>query len=279
MSHCRSLQVALGSVAFMGALTLLAPSAEAQCRIEPLGDSITAGVGSSPHFPGYARGAGYRAHIVALSPVNGIQLVGARSGAVPEWISTGYGWIYDGGAGPVAQPNHSGVPGYRTDELKTAVSQGYPVFPGGSAPNIVLVHAGTNDFIQQVPAATAATNLKSLLTALASKYPSPTTKIIVAQIIPFGPNVAAGMGRPWLNPATMNAEVYAYNTFGIPAAVNALNAAHPQKFSIVDMNTGFWTATLPDGVHPNDYGYAELAQRWRVAIKNVAWSAGCVPTP
>lgn len=279
MSLRKSIQLVLGSIACFCASTLFAPSAKADCRIEPFGDSITAGVGSTYHIYGYPRGAGYRAPLVAVPPVYSIQLVGGRSDAVPEWISTaGYGLVYDGGAGPIAQPNHSGVPGYRTDELKSAVLLNYTVSPGGGAPNIVLVHAGTNDFIQQVSASTVATNLRSLLTALANRYTASTTKIIVAKIIPFGPNVATGMGRPWLNATTMNTDVNTYNS-GIQATVNTLNSTYPQKFSVVDMNTGFSTANLPDGVHPNDAGYVDMAYRWKMAIKNIAWSAGCVPTP
>jgi acyl-CoA thioesterase-1 len=293
----------LGTAACWAAMSFTSPAA-AQCLIEPLGDSITAGVNSTS-LSGIinTRGQGYRSWVALAPPVYGLQLVGAHDDQLPyPYFTQNYGPWSDPGTGPIpvipqnaaliANRFHSGVPGYRLDELAFAVGTFYPVLPALHPPNIVLVHGGTNDLIHdvlQVPnstaAALAAIRLRQLLDALVVKYPSPSTKIIVAQIIPFGGGYAAP-----LNPFVYN---FNHGTFtstgillakGVPQVVQDVNAIYGPRFSIVDLSIiPPFIGTLPtissDGIHPTNEGYQWMAAGWNQAIKSVAFSAGCVPTP
>jgi acyl-CoA thioesterase I len=247
----RSLFIVL---ACLSAFALSSATARATCRIEPFGDSITQGVGSTV--------GGYRYALVTWPSLAGgsslnIQMVGAQ-------IDTTF-------LGLVAanQHYHSGVPGWRNDQLAAvaAALPPYPVYPGYLPPNIVLVHAGTNDIHQGANASTAAFRLQQLLVALSTKYPA--AKIIVAKIIPFGPQPEH---------VVRNQVVAQYNG-AIPGIVTNLNAFYPAsnpKFSIVDMHTSFPTNQLwPDGIHPNDFGYYEMGVRWGTSIQAVAGLAGC----
>ncbi|WP_437671874.1 GDSL-type esterase/lipase family protein [Sorangium sp. So ce131] len=247
----RSLFIALACLA---AFALSPASARATCRIEPFGDSITRGVGSAV--------GGYRYTLVEWPPLVGgsplsIQMVGAQ-------IDTTF-------PGLVAenQHYHSAMSGWRNDQLAAAAASlpPYPVFPEYLPPNIVLVHAGTNDIHQGASASSAAYWLQQLLVALSVKYP--TAKIVVAKIIPFGPQ---------LEHVIRNQVVLQYNG-AIPGIVNNLNAFYPQsnpKFFIADMHAGFPTNHLwSDGIHPNDYGYYEMGVRWSMSIQAIAGLAGC----
>ncbi|WP_437631475.1 GDSL-type esterase/lipase family protein [Sorangium sp. So ce854] len=251
-SSVRSLFTALACLA---AFALSSTSAQAAtCRIEPFGDSITQGYGS---FVG-----GYRYALVTWPPLVGgsplsIQMVGAQ-------VDTTF-------PGLVAanQHHHSGVPGWRNDQLATAAALQPPYFvhPGGQAPNIVLVHAGTNDIHQGASASTAAFRLQTLLVNLSTKYPS--SKLIVAKIIPFGPQPEH---------VARNQVVVQYNA-AIPGIVTNLNAFYPPtnpKFFIADMHAYFPTNHLwPDGIHPTDNGYYEMGVRWSMSIEAIADLAGC----
>ena len=269
MTLRKSISVFLSAIAGFAAMTLTSAPADAGCRIEPFGDSITAGVGSTPFTAGRARGAGYRAWLDYAPPVVDLELVGARDDEVPETLPTGYGFLYDSGAGDWAQPYHSGVPGWRIDELNAVVSAGYALKPSSAAPHIVLVHAGTNDILQGASSAVASWRLEQLLKAVAQRYPA--AKVIVAKILPLA-GIHAGLN------ATVttynNGSVYPY-VQSVAQTVAKLNATYPGKFSVADMNTNYWTGYLADGIHPSDYGYADMAVRWSVAIKNIAASAGC----
>ncbi|WP_437568131.1 GDSL-type esterase/lipase family protein [Sorangium sp. So ce542] len=250
-SSVRSLFIALACLA---AFALSSASARATCRIEPFGDSITQGVGSAV--------GGYRYALVTWPPLVGgsplaIQMVGAQ-------IDTTFPGLV-----VANQHYHSGVPGWRNDQLAAVAGAlpAYPVYPGGLPPNIVLVHAGTNDIHQGATASTAAFHLQQLLVALSTKYPA--AKIIVAKIIPFGPQPEH---------VVRNQVVVQYNS-AIPGIVTNLNAFYPPsnpKFFIADMHAYFPTNHLwPDGIHPTDQGYYEMGVRWSMSIQAVADLAGC----
>ncbi|AGP36032.1 hypothetical protein SCE1572_16895 [Sorangium cellulosum So0157-2] len=283
-------------IACLGAFTVFTPDAQADCRIEPLGDSITAGVGSTPFnppVPPYVwRGVGYRGWMVVAPPVVGLSFVGGRDDRVWQTYSTlNYGILTDPGtgssplpAGP--QPYHTGLPGYRVDELSAMLSTGYPLYPTiTSLPHFVLVHAGTNDFAGGATAAAASARLISLLINVGLRYP--TAKILVAQIIPFNPT----------NPvnAAFNDSIQAYNAY-IPTTVATLNAGLTPRYFTVDMYSELidsgklippipWGGALPvlyaDNLHPNDAGYVKIANRWSAEIKAILQAypvTGCTAT-
>ncbi len=189
-------------------------------------------------------------------------------------IDTTFPWLV-----AANQHYHSAVPGWRNDQLATAAAlqPPYYVHPWGQPPNIVLVHAGTNDIHQGADASSAAFRLQVLLVALSNKYPS--AKIVVAKIIPFGPNIIP----TWMwtqQMYTARNQIIAQYNGAIPGIVSNLNSFYPQsspKFSVVDMHTNFPTDHLPDGIHPDDDGYKEMGKRWAGSIQAVAGLAGCAP--
>jgi acyl-CoA thioesterase-1 len=221
---------------------LVAPAAQAQCRIEAFGDSLTAGV--IP--PYYNSNGGYRAWLVAQPPAGmTLAMVGTRYDYSPAWM--GY------------QAWHSGFPGARTDEL---LQNNVPA--DFSYPNVILLHAGTNDIHQGRSGYDTANQLLALAGGLSNRWPG--AKIIVAKIIPFNypatvPNAAA------IN-AALNYEVSVLNYY-VDFIVQALQSAG-RKAEVVDMYTGFPVSTLwGDGIHPNDSGYQWMANVWRQKLSAV----------
>lgn len=229
-----------------------APTSEAAypCRILALGDSLTYGWSSNPAQQNDPTGTfwgGYRAHLVASfaqwpsASVGPILMVGVRSdNSTPLMHSWG-------------QAAHAGAPGFTNAQLAYAVSVG----ASSVAPDIILLHGGTNDILTS-PApkhAHALSNLNALLGQLRLKNPDAT--ILLAKIIPLaGP---------------LGAEVALYNAQ--LDAVAAARRAIGQDVWTVDHHTGFPAATLLDGIHPDWSGYATMAWRWRAALDAV----GCAP--
>ena len=129
----------------------------------------------------------------------------------------------------------------------------------GIRPNLVLIHVGTNDCLQWVanpssPAndpGTASTRMLQLVSVLRAGIPDVT--IIVSTLVPN-------------KDARVDACVQAVNA-GI---VKAIYAAKFPKVYLVDMHDGFiTTADLADQTHPNDLGYAKMAENWWNLIHNV----------
>jgi lysophospholipase L1-like esterase len=122
-------------------------------------------------------------------------------------------------------------------------------------PHIVLVMIGTNDINDQLEVATAPDRLASLIDDTSAA--APDALVVVAQLIPTRTD-------------SLNVEVQAYNA-AIPAMVSA-RANAGKHITTVDMysaftaNPNYKNALLFDGLHPNDAGYALMAQVWYRAI-------------
>jgi GDSL-like Lipase/Acylhydrolase family len=117
-----------------------------------------------------------------------------------------------------------------------------------SYPDIVLLMIGTNDANDG-----DRTAVRNRIHALINKIVTmrPSTKLIVAQITPSN--------RP--NNTSYNADV---------AREVALFQASGKHVSLVDMYTGFpGNGLYSDGVHPNDTGFAFMAQQWFTGIMAV----------
>lgn len=126
-------------------------------RIMPLGDSITAGVGSST-------GDGYRwelaRYLVDVQQIYTATYVGSqRSGQEPN-------------------PANEGHSGWRIDEL-TAQIDGWMA---AAQPDVVLLHAGVNDARQGASAQAMADRTSALLVRILAA--SPTVRVIVGDVIP-----------------------------------------------------------------------------------------------
>lgn len=203
------------------------PAAPEPCKILPLGDSITLGVG----FNG-----GYRVELFrkALAAKQKISFTGSMANG-PATV--------DGVAFP---KNHEGRPAWKINQL-------LPIIPSPALqqkPHIVLLMIGTNDVARPTGAGDLADMPKRLGTLIDKLITNlPDALIVVSSITP--------MTLGGSNVQTFNKS--------IPAVVEA-RAAAGKHVKFVDQYTGFNTAWLGDGVHPNQRGYAQMATVWYDAI-------------
>jgi lysophospholipase L1-like esterase len=212
------------------------------CAILPLGDSITAGTGSSD-------GGGYRVELFKQAVANSqsITFVGTLASG-PTTVS-----------GKPFPRSHEGHSGFVIDTIpqRQGLSSVTDAAIAKSIPHIVLLMIGTNDIAWQYDLANEPTRLGNLIDKIIAD--APKALVVVAQI---GPS----------NDDARTALIKAYND-GIPAVVQARVAAG-KHVSMVDMftpfvsNVNYKTALLSDEVHPNDAGYVILGQTWYAAIQS-----------
>ncbi len=194
------------------------PCPSSPCRVMPLGDSITDGY----NVPG-----GYRIHLEDLVLADGltIDFVGGLSN----------------GPADLLDQNHEGHSGWRIDQIQSIISPRMTVF----APDIVLLHIGTNDVAQNYALGTAGTRLTRLVNTITAA--NPDALVLVSTIIPFSTPVYERRGVRFNT--TVTSEV----------ATLAAAGAHVE---LVDLHAQVTTADLADGVHPNQTGYDKMADGW-----------------
>ncbi len=147
---------------------------------------------------------------------------------------------------------HEGHGGWTIDQVTAGVQGGWLATP----PEWVLLDAGTNDDGQGRTAAQMLASMSTLLDKILAA--GPTVKVIVAQLTITTYNTAA----------QQQAEQDYDN--GLPA----LAAAKGWRVRTVDMRGVELAAAstcTPGGVHPDDAGYEQMANRWYAAIQ--AWRA------
>jgi lysophospholipase L1-like esterase len=190
----------------------------------PLGDSITMGAGSSD-------GSGYRADLHRSLTTAGwdVNFVGSqRSGAGPD-------------------QDHEGHSGW----TMTQIGQHLDDWLRAAHPDVILLHAGTNDLRTPESAAFAPQVLTRLLARIALDRPA--AEVFVAKIIG---NRDLGDG------ATRQRRADVYN-----AQVPAIVAAAGPRFHLVDQSAVRGRGELADKLHPNDTGYREMARAWFEALQ------------
>jgi lysophospholipase L1-like esterase len=188
----------------------LTTRATTSLRILPLGDSITWG---------YINGGGsngYRERLLADLKSAGytVDFVGTqRSGTMPD-------------------PDNQGHPGFTISQIRGVAGQGL-----ASKPNVVLLHAGTNDLNRGNPSnepdADAPRRLGLLIDDVLAKVPNAV--VIVAKIIKS-------------KQAGLNTNVQNFNN-ALPAIV-AARVSKGSKVSIVDMSVLNTSSELSDNLHP-----------------------------
>ncbi|KAL1797126.1 hypothetical protein ACET3X_003732 [Alternaria dauci] len=117
--------------------------------------------------------------------------------------------------------------------------------------DVVTMHLGTNDIVQQNK---AVTDIIAAFTKLIGtmRTSNPKMKIMVAQIIPMG------IGN-------YNSKIQELNRAIVPWA-QGLNTTQSPVW-VVDQFTGFsGSADLRDGVHPNDSGDVKMTNVWFPAV-------------
>jgi len=233
---------------FLLSALLAMPAALAQTpalKVLPLGDSITRG-NNDINYPngdipgGYRKELGSRLNTVGVAyDFVGTQADNAASGM---------------------DPDHSAFNGFRTDQMLASLPASLAL-----APDIVLMHLGTNDILQNIPVTTAAGNLDTLIDQIAAS--APNRRLYVSTLIPF---VQGWGGR---TAAQLNAEATDLNT-RLRNMVQQ-HAALGEKVFLVDMNAlivlddpdptkrFFLTG---DGIHPGQSGYNQMGTIWFKAI-------------
>ncbi|MDI6097512.1 SGNH/GDSL hydrolase family protein [Actinoplanes sp. NEAU-A12] len=191
----------------------------APLRIMPLGDSITVGVGS----PGRS---GYRIDLQRRLREAGVttDFVGSQS---------------DGDGGDL---DHEGRGGWTVDQIAAQVDHRL----AESEPDVVLLHAGTNNITRSEDPAAVAGKLSALIDRVRTRVPD--AQVYVATIIgtAVGSEVAANR---------------AYNAL-IPGLVRAKG---PQVH-LVDQST-VTGLDIYDRHHPNAFGYRKMAHNWYEAMR------------
>jgi lysophospholipase L1-like esterase len=204
-------------------------------RVMAIGDSITRGSGDSDIF-------GYRDHLDFLLGVGDHEFVGSIRNPTQH---------------PSYDVDHEGVGGDRTDQvearLTAALSAHMPVpNPAGSR---LLLHVGTNDMQDRLPIDGAVDNVEDIINMIDAHDPS--INIYVALIIPA--TIAA------------DDDVFTDYNDALKARVNDLAVTKTNLF-LVDINSAFkanpfWaTEYMDDAFHPNDTGYAVMAEAWADSI-------------
>ena len=202
------------------------------CKILPLGDSITWGMADEAN-------AGYRGPLFAT-------IVAARqkitfTGSVQNGPATVAGQTF-----PKRNEGHSG---WTIDQIANQIPSPATTTANGGIPHIVLLMIGTNDVYAASGQAQMATRLGSLLDKVTAA--APEALVVVAKITP-------------LSIGNYTSTIKTYND-AIPGVVQT-RVAQGKHLLVADMNTGFPTSQLADGVHPNTNGYKEMAKRWYAII-------------
>ncbi|WP_433059593.1 SGNH/GDSL hydrolase family protein [Dactylosporangium sp. CS-033363] len=189
--------------------------------IMPMGDSITLGLASTD-------GQGYRKFLDQLLAGRPHTFVGTQ------------------GTAPM---NHEGHSGWTIDQLGAEARRWVAL----KRPDIILIHAGTNDDGLNHTTAQMLASMNHLLDEIHAG--SPTSYVIVAKI-PL---------TPFNNQWQQDQEV-GYNA-GLPAV-----AAARSHVIVVDMVSTQISADSvgAERVHPNDTGYKYMAQVWYNALPRVS---------
>lgn len=180
---------------------------------------------------GVNEGGGYRIELFRLALEAGVDITFVGT------LSNGPNTV-----GNVPFPkNHEGVSGETIAQIHSRVKNQAL----RDSPNIVLLHAGTND-MWNGPSG-APDRLGSLINDLTTRLPN--ALIVVANIIPW-PQMASNVNQ--------------YNSQLATVVNQRINQGKNVIF--VDQNTAFPSNELADGIHPNAQGYARMAAKWYNAI-------------
>ena len=212
----------------------------APIRIMPTGDSITEGA---------AGDATYRYFLwqSLINAGNNVDFVGSMTGVssgAPKYAN------FD--------QNHEGHSGWRADRMANSAT----TWATSSAAQIVLLHAGTNDLIQDQTVASTIIDLTNIIKRMRTANPQMT--FLMAKIIPI---------------AGMTSLVQQLNT-AIGTLATQMNTA-TSRVVAVDLYSGFSVTTdlKADGIHPTESGYQKMANNWSAALAPFLTSPPPPPPP
>ncbi|MEV6979698.1 ricin-type beta-trefoil lectin domain protein [Sphaerisporangium sp. NPDC051017] len=174
----------------------------------------------------------------------------AAGGHTVDFVGSGFN-----GPAPLGDHDHEGHSGWRIDQIDANIVGWLHSY----MPRTILLHIGTNDMTQNYDVANAPARLSALIDKI--RATEPMVELFVAQITPAADQ-------------TSESRIQAFN-----AAVPGVVAQKGPRTHLVDMHTGFTTADLADGVHPNQGGYDKMAARWYAALQSVPGSLTEVTVP
>jgi len=188
--------------------------------ILPLGDSITQGSGfvCDPEY------ASYRRYLAELLEPSSFDFVGS---------------VTDPCAALLGYPaRHEGHSGWTIDDVLPEVEG----WVGATAPDVILIHLGTNDLSDADPIDEDARQLRRVVELALGA--APDAAVLVAEIVPV--------------PARPD-DVVRFND-AVMAGLADLDV------TVVDLHTDFDEAWIPDGLHPDAEGQRFMARRWYEAL-------------
>ncbi|MGJ6964667.1 GDSL-type esterase/lipase family protein [Streptosporangium sp. G11] len=208
-----------------------------QVRLMPLGDSITQGVGSSTL-------SGYRSTLWNRLTENGrtVDFVGTQRD------------------GSFADIDHQGHSGWRIDQI--AGDAAYCSVPA-RRPNVVTLHAGTNDMNQAFELPDAPARLGALIDQVLGHAPEAT--VLVATLVPA-------------TKAGLQPRIDAFNA-KLPGIVEQ-RQKQGKHVRLVDMRA-VTPADLAQPAHPGDNGYRKMADAFHLEIGKAmldGWITDPAPT-
>ncbi|WP_354644331.1 FG-GAP-like repeat-containing protein [Kitasatospora camelliae] len=185
----------------------------------PLGDSITAGAGSTT-------GAGYR-----------LPLWNAAAGQSHYAVD----YVGSQGFGNVPDPDNEGHSGYRVADIRAGIDS----WLSAASPDVVLLHIGINDLDRDADRNTKASGDRTAaaFTDLANRIfaDRPNVTLLVQGLIPTTPGLQ-----------------YAAQVYNADIKALQYGSLARQKFRYLDP-PALTTAEMNDRLHPNDAGYARMA--------------------
>jgi hypothetical protein len=144
--------------------------------------------------------------------------------------------------------DHEGHWGWRADEVLVKIDG----WAEQAAPDIVLLHLGTNDILQMQDNKDTVVELRQIILVL--RKHNPRVEILLAQLIPL-----AG--------TTANVQVQKLNGL-LPDMAQSITT-DDSPVHIVNQYEGFDAfKDTNDGIHPNESGIVKMAQRWHEALSD-----------
>lgn len=218
-------------------------------RIMPLGASITYGWLSTD-------GNGYREHLLTRLLDEGLS----------STTATAVSYVGSRHHGIMTQNEVEGWPGLRIDQILPKARTSVPRY----LPNVILLNAGTNDCVQDfdVDSTTRASHAEPQLTSDASDNVGSRLRAVVGGLLGWSPNVTVVVSTLVNN---MNAATQARvdDANGQFRDVTRDMQAAGMRVVLADMSAaagGPNRTTMTDVTHPNDDGYALMANRWYAAL-------------
>lgn len=225
-------------------------------RIMPLGASITFGLRSTD-------GNGYRAKLQALlnqSGTKNVEYVGSRK------------------SGSMEQNSVEGWPGLRIDQVLPKANASVPQ----DLPNVILLNVGTNDCVQNFDMTNTTQNSTTApeLTANANFTVGDRMRMMVQDLLDWSPNATVVMSTLINNKyeKTQARVLVANDQF---RAVAAELQGAGQKVVLAEMTAaagGPNMTTMFDQTHPDDVGYAMMANRFYEAMLEAS-TKGMIAAP